>query len=355
MAETILTTKPQSQTNLRALIIKIAPLIGAVIGIFIGGVLIAIAGGNPLGAYAELIRGSFGGKRAITETILRSAPLLMMGLGMSISFRARVWNIGGEGQFFMGALFGGFVGLTFPHLPAIVLVPLMLVAGVLGGAFWAFIPGILKIKRGMSEIITTLMLNYIALYLMEYMVRGPLQEPGGYLPESAMLSDSARLRGLFEFLPRVHLGVLIALLLIPLVYYLLWNTPLGFRLRAVGSRQSVARYAGIAVEKKVLIAIMASGALSGLAGLIEVAARHGRLKGFSLSSGFGFSAILVALLGRMHPIGVFFAAVFFAALNIGAESMHALYGLPITLADAIQAVIVLSVLAADALAQRKAA
>lgn len=347
---TTTTQEPARKFRFSQVMTYAAPILGAVLGLLIGAVLIVIAGADPWTAYSELARGAFGGKRQIQETILRSTPLLIMGLGMAVAFRARVWNIGGEGQFLIGALFGAFIGLTFPELPSPLLLVLMVLAGVLGGVVWAFIPGLLKVKRGMSEIITTLMLNYIAILLIEYLARGPMQDPDSYLPESAKLIQAARLPVILG--NRIHVGVLIAVLLVPVILYLLWNTPLGFRLRAVGSKQSVAKYAGINVNGSILFAIMFSGALCGLAGLIEVSTYHYRLKG-SVASGYGFTAILVALLGRMHPVGVMFAAVFFAALDVGAQSMHALYGLPITLADAIRAIIVLSVLAADSLARRR--
>jgi simple sugar transport system permease protein len=224
----------------------------------------------------------------------------------------------------------------------------MLLAAALGGALWALLAGVMKVKRGVNEIISTLMLNYIAILLIEYMARGPLQEPGGYLPESAQFVRAARMPAFFD--SRIHLGVLLAVLLIPIIYGLLWSTPLGFRLRAVGSRASVARYAGINVERAILFVMAFSGAIIGLAGIIEVSSLHTRLKG-DISGGYGFSGILVALLGRMHPVGVAVASVLFAALIIGAQSMHVVSGLPNALADAIQAVIVLSVLATDALAR----
>lgn len=347
---TVSSTKSTEGIKLRSILTVVAPLIGALAGFGIGALLIMIAGSNPIEAYSELLSGAFGGKRQIQETILRASPLLMMGLGMTVAFRARVWNIGGEGQFFMGALFGGLVALTFPDLHPAILLPAILLAGMIGGVMWALIPGILKVKRGMSEIISTLMLNYIAILLMEYLARGPLQDPDSYLPESAKFVRASRLPQLFD--TRIHVGVVIALILIPVVYVLLWNTPLGFRLRAVGSRQSVAEYAGVNVGRSILFSIAFSGALCGMAGLIEVSTVHFRLKG-AISAGYGFTAILVALLGRTHPVGVLIAAIFFAALDVGAQSMHALFGLPITLADAIKAVIVLSVLAADALARRR--
>ncbi len=327
-----------------------APLIGAVIGLLIGALLIWVAGADVLTAYITLGRGAFGGSRQVTETILKAAPLLLVGLGLTVAFRARVWNIGGEGQYYLGALLGGMVALAFPDWPRPILLVAMLLAGMVGGALWALLAGVLKVRRGLSEIISTLMLNYIAILLLEYLARGPLQEPGGYLPESAQFVQAARLPIIIG--SRIHLGVLLAVLVIPLVYGLLWSTPLGFRLRAVGSRDSVARYAGINVERAILFVMAFSGALAGLAGLIEVSTLHTRLKG-DISGGYGFSGILVALLGRMHPVGVAVAAILFAALTIGAESMHVVSGLPKALAEAIQAVIVLSVLATDALIRRR--
>ena len=327
-----------------------APVAGVIVGLGIGALLILIAGANPLAAYAVMLHGAFGGPRQIEETLLKTAPLLLMGLGLSVAFRARVWNIGGEGQYYIGALVGGTIALTFPGWPRPLLIAAMLIGGVVGGILWAMVAGLLKVRRGMSEIISTLMLNYIAILLVQYVARGPLQQPGGYLPESAQFVQAARMPIVLG--DRIHIGVLLSLLFVPIVYALLWLTPLGFRLRAVGSRASVARYAGISVEKIILFALAFSGALAGLAGIIEVSSLHTRLKG-DISGGYGFSGILVALLGRMHPVGVAVASLFFAALTIGAQTMHIVYGLPDALAGAIQAIVVLCVLAADALVHRR--
>lgn len=335
---------PVSVTNVGA------PILGVIIGLLIGAVLILIAGRDPISSYASMAQGALGGSRQITETILKAAPLLLVGLGLTVAFRTRVWNIGGEGQYFIGALMGGMVALYLPGLPQPLLLLAMIVAGMIGGMLWALIPGYLKVRHGMNEIISTLMLNYVAILLVQYLARGPLQEPGGYLPESAQFVRAARLPGLFG--SRIHIGVLISLLFGPVVYGLLWGTPLGFKLRAVGSKDSVARYAGYRVERLILFALLFSGALAGLAGLMEVSTLHTRIKG-EISGGYGFSGILVALLGRLHPAGVVIASVFFAALIIGAQSMHVLSSLPETLADAIQAVVVLSVLATDALVRRR--
>jgi general nucleoside transport system permease protein len=327
-----------------------APLIGIFVGLLIGAFLILLAGADPIAAYAVMFKGAFGGQRQIEETLLKAAPLLIVALGLTVAFRARVWNIGGEGQFFIGALFGSVFALGFPGWPRPLLIAAMLVAAAVGGMLWALLAGVLKTKRGISEIISTLMLNYIAALFVLYMARGPLQDPKGYLPETAQFAAAARMPALFG--TRIHIGVLLAVLLVPLVYVLIWMTPLGFRLRAVGSRASVARSAGIRVERTILFALAFSGALAGIAGIIEVSYLHTRLKG-TISGGYGFSAILVALLGRMHPVGVAVAALFFAALTIGAQSMHVVYALPDSLANVIQAVIVLCVLAADAIARRR--
>lgn len=326
-----------------------APLLGTVAALLAGAGLLALAGVDPLPAYGIMLRGAFGGWRQIQETILKAVPLVLIGLGLSVALRCRMWNIGGEGQFFMGALFGGFVALTFPAWPAWVLIPTMIGAGLLGGAVWAAIPAWLKIRRGTNEIISTLMLNYIAVLFMEYVARGPLQEPGGYLPESAQFVAAARMPVIYG---RLHVGVLLALLLAPLCYLLIWRTPLGFRLRAVGSHPKVARTAGIDPARSIAFALIFSGALAGLAGIIEVSYLHTRLKG-AISGGYGYSGVLVALLSRMHPLGVLVVGVFFAALTIGAEAMHVLAQVPSALADAIQALVVLFVLAADALAGRE--
>jgi simple sugar transport system permease protein len=325
-----------------------APILGALVGLLIGAVLIQIAGVDPLDAYQKMFKGAFGGERQITETLLKTSPILMIGLGMTVAFRTRVWNIGGEGQYYMGALLGGLVALYWFDIPQPLLWLCLCAAGILGGMLWALIPALFKTRFGMNEIISTLMLNYIAVFFMIYLTRGPLQEPGGVLPISAKFDPLTQLPVLPD--TRIHVGVVLAFLLAPMVYVLLWKTPLGFRLRAVGSRASVAQYAGISVNRAILSAMLISGGMAGLAGVIEVLMIYTRLKG-SISSGYGFSAVLVALLGRTNPIGVAAASIFFAALIIGAETMHVLSGLPPELADAIQAVIVLSVLAVDAWAR----
>ncbi len=344
------TVRKPARASLPAALATLAPLLGAGAGLLLGALPIWLAGANPLAAYSVMLVGAFGGARQITETVLRSVPLLLMGLGLTVAFRSRVWNIGGEGQYFIGALAGTVVGLLLQNrLPGLFLIPLMLLAGLVGGALWAGVATLLRLRFGINEIIATLMLNYIAEYSVLYLARVPLRDPSSFLPQSVQLTHAARMPTLVG--TRLHTGILIALLLIPVVYLLLWKTPLGFRLRAVGANPMVAYHAGINVSRTLAFALLFSGALAGLTGIIEVSALHTRLKD-GIGGGYGFSGILVALLGRQHPVGVLVAAIFFAALTIGAQTMHSVYGLPIALAQVIQGLVVLLVLVTDAVARR---
>jgi simple sugar transport system permease protein len=344
-----LQSKLQTLKSLHSLSFILYPVIGALLALAIGGLLIWFTGKDPLQAYQVMLSGAFGGSRQVTETILKATPLLIIGLGLTVAFRSRVWNIGAEGQYYWGALCGSVIALALPDLSPWLLIPAMLAGGILGGALWSGLAGFLHLQRGINLIIVTLMLNYIAILLVQFAVRVPLRDPDGFLPESAQFSDFAQIPRLFG--TRLHAGGLLALVLVGIIYILLWRTPLGFQLRAVGSRASVARYAGINVNRSILIALMMSGGLAGLAGIIEVSYSFTRLKG-NISAGYGFTAILVALLGQLRPVGVLIAALLFSALTIGAESLEITLQIPVAVAQVIQALVVLFVLAGDALARQ---
>ena len=327
----------------------LAPVIGGLLALLLSGVLIQLSGANPLEAYKVLVLGAFGGSRQITETILKATPLLLIALGLTVAFRARVWNIGAEGQYHIGGLFGGIIALSFSNLPAILLIPLMLIAGIVGGLLWSGLAGVLHLKRGVNLIICTLMLNYIGILAVQYAARVPFRDPDGFLPESAKFVAAAQLPKPFE--RRLHLGVLLALLLVAVVYVVLWRSPLGFRLRAVGAQISVARSIGINTSQHILTALLMSGAVAGLAGVIEVSYTYTRLKQ-SISDSYGFTGILVALLGQMNPVGVLIAAILFSALVIGAQTLNVSLQVPAAVAGVVQALLVLGVLAGQAIAQR---
>jgi general nucleoside transport system permease protein len=345
-----LSSSALSQSSIWQRLQPFAPILGAILALLLGGILLQFSGANPLQAYQVMFMGAFGGARQWTETLLRATPLLIIGLGMTIAFRCRVWNIGAEGQYYIGALCGSIVALSLPNLPMAFLIPLILVAGMIGGAIWSAIAGLLHLLRGMNLIICTLMLNYIGILAIQYAARVPLRQPDGFLPESAQFSANAQIPVLFG--TRLHWGMAIAVLLVVGVYVLLWHTPLGFHLRVVGARLSVARSVGIKTSRSILIALMMSGGLAGLAGIIEVSNTYTRLKG-EISDNYGFSGILVALLGQLHPIGVLIAAILFSALMVGAQSLNVTLQIPASAAQVIQALVVLFVLAGSALANRK--
>ena len=325
---------------------------GVILGLVLGGILIVIAGADPIDSYKIMFSSSLGGKKQIIETIIKACPLLLIGLGLTASFQAKVYNIGAEGQYYIGALFGWLVGMYWSSLPQWLLIPLMVIAGLIGGALWGLIPAFLKIKKDMNVIISTLMLNYVATLFVQYMARGPLQEPGGYLPRTAKLGAIAKMPQLFG--TRLHVGCIIALLMVPVVYFIFSSTPIGFKMRAVGSNPGVARYAGFNVNMTVLFALIFSGALAGIAGTIEISTSFLRLQN-SISLNYGFNGVLIALLGRLNAFGVLIASIFFAALTIGVENLNVVIGLPVSLADAIQALVVLSVMTVDSYMRKRAA
>ncbi|TVP64966.1 MAG: ABC transporter permease [Leptolyngbya sp. LCM1.Bin17] len=342
-------SSPLAPTSLSPRLKALAPALGVLIALFLSSIVIALSGVNPLEAYQTLMAGAFGGSRQITETLLKATPILIIALGLTIAFQARVWNIGAEGQYHIGALLAGTVALTQPDLPAPIMMLAMVLAGLGGGLLWSLIAGLLQLKRGVNLIIGTLMLNYIGILLVQYVARVPLRDPDGFLPETARFAATAQLPRLFG--TRLHIGVLLALLLVALTYLLLWRTPLGFRLRAVGDGPTVARSVGIWPHRHRLIALLISGSLAGLAGMIEISYTYLRLRP-NISDGYGFTGILVALLGQLSPIGTLIAAVLFSALVVGAQALNVTLQVPVAVAGVLQALLVLGVLAGNAIAKR---
>ncbi|WP_227764913.1 ABC transporter permease [Zhaonella formicivorans] len=319
-----------------------APFIAVVLALLVGALIIAMAGASPLYAYQWLLYGAFGSLNSFSETLIKTTPLLISGLGLAIAFRSNMISIGAEGQIIMGGLFATLAGLYITGLPAVVMIPLLIIAGFIGGAIWGAIPGLLKAKLGVSEIINTIMLNYIALYFVNYLLDIPLREPPGYFPQSAQIVKEAWLP---VILPgtRLHAGFLLGLLLVVAYYFLMFRLPLGYKIRAVGLNPHAARYGGINVERNMVIAMALSGGLAGIAGMSEIAGVQHRLLG-AFSSGYGFDAIAVALLGKLHPLGVLASALFFGALRVGANSMQRAAQVPASVVYVIQGLVVIFVL-----------
>ena len=336
-----------------------ALLIGAVVIILSDPVFIAKVGSNPAaalgagissvgGAYSGLLAGAIGNPfkdiTPVTETLLRATPLIFAGLAVALGFRAGLFNIGAEGQIYIGALFATAVGISFPDLPLLIHLPLAVAAGFLGGALWGFIPGILKAQTGAHEVITTIMLNYVSYLVVDLALRQVFfQLPGRDDPVSKFIVPSSTLPRLFAD-ERLHWGLILALLAAVAVWWLLFRSTKGFEFRAVGLNPSGARYAGININRTVVVTMMISGGLAGLAGASEILGTNLRLTP-AFSPHWGFDAIAIALLGSSRPVGVVFSAILFGALRAGATPMQATTGIPIDLVVVIQGLVIMFIAA----------
>ena len=304
------------------------------------GLVVALLGYAPGPALAALVSGSVGSQAAWTATLLKTAPLLLTGLAVAISFRCGVWNIGAEGQLVLGALGATAVATRWlADAPAPLLVPAVCLAGAACGAGLAAIAGLLRARRDVSEVISTIMLNFVALQLVAFAVQGPLQEAAGAYPKSDPLPEAAML----PRFGRLHAGIAVAAAIAVAAHFLVYRTAFGFRLRAVGLSPRASRFAGISPERHALLALTLAGAVAGLAGAFEVAGVTGQLYE-GLSPGHGFTAIAVALLARLSPLAVVPSALFFGALEAGAGAMQREAGVPSVVTQVVQgAVILLSV------------
>lgn len=272
------------------------------------------------------------------ESLVAATPYIFASLGVALGFRAGVFNIGAEGQIFMGAIFSAFVGYSLTNLSPWLHIPLAMGAGALGGALWGFIPGWLKAKTGGHEVINTIMMNYVAFRLSEWLLNGPMKRPGSFNPISPTIQPSAMLPNFFGEPTRFHLGFFIALAMAGVVYWLMFKTTWGFELRTVGSNPKAARYAGMNIVVATILGMTLSGGLAGMAGANEVLGLNHNLA-LAFSSGYGFDSIALALLGKNHPLGVVLAALLFGTLRNGATRMQVVSGIPIDIISVLQAII----------------
>jgi len=324
----------------------IMPILAVLIALVLGAVILILLKVNPFTAYASMIGGAFGSVSGLTQALVKATPLLLVGLGICIAFRASVINIGAEGQIILGAVMGTWFALTFKTWPGWLLIPTTILAGFLAGAAWGFIPGLLKARLNVNEILSTVMMNAIALQLMNLLIRGPLIDQAGitagtYLAQSERLPQQVWLARL---VPQtlLHTGIIIAVVLAVVVYIFLWRTTIGYRIRAVGLNPDAARYAGISVPFYQMLSLTLAGGFAGLAGVIEViGVQHRLLDG--ITSGYGFSGIVAALFGGLHPLGLIPASVLFGGLLVGADKMQRAVQIPSALINVILGLIVLLV------------
>jgi general nucleoside transport system permease protein len=339
----------------KLVLIRAAPLLLAMgLALLIGAVMLLLLGVSPIEAYASMITGVFGSKFGLAQSIIKATPLLLVGLGICIAFRASVINIGGEGQIILGALTATWFSLQFRTWPGPLLIPATLIMGFLAGAAWGFVPGILKARMGVNEILSTVMMNVIALQLMNLLLRGPLMDPAG-LTSGTFLAQSERLPEQV-WLPRLtetglHAGAILAIILAFVVYIFLWRTSIGYRIRAVGLNPDASRYAGIPVPFYQALALTLAGGFAGLAGVVEViGVQHRLLEG--ITSGYGFTGIVAALFGGLHPLGTIPASWLFGALLVGADKMQRAVQVPSALIDTLLGLVVMFMVGSQMLSRK---
>lgn len=322
----------------------LVPILSVLLAFVVGSVLILFVGKNPVEAFGYLLKGAFGSMNSVGETFVKATPLIFTGLAATFAYRCGVFNLGGEGQFIMGAVVSVWFATTFQQLSGPITIVASLILGTVAGGIWGAIPGLLKAYRGLNEMIVSILLNYVATLFMSFLFTGPLMEAN--MPQTAAVS--ARLP---KILPptRIHLGTVIAVLVALIVYYYLFNTSKGFQLRAVGYNKTAAHVNGFKVNKIMIMAFIMSGAIAGLGGSVELHGVSYRLmSGFAL--GFGFDGVAIALIGQLNPIGTVLVAYFFAVLRAGANTMQAGSGIPTAVVDIIQALVIIFAVSGAALA-----
>ena len=338
---------------LKGVLGALVPLLAAVVAFAFGAIMLVALGASPLAGLDAMLDGAFGSGSRIAATAVKATPLILVGAGITIAFRTSVINIGGEGQIIAGALMSTVVALSFPNLPAFILVPLVLLSGAVGGGILGAVPGALKAYASVNEILSTIMLNLVMVQFMNFLLRGPLIDPfeleaGTRIPQTQRLSDNAILPTLIDG-TRLHIGVPVAICAAVAAYLILWRTPTGFRLRAVGYSPEAARAAGISVERNITLAMTLSGSLGGIAGAILVFGSEGqRMVTDGSAAGFtgsaGFNGIVAALFGGLHPLWTIPSAMLFGALLTGATQLQRVLQVPAALAVALNGIIVIFVI-----------
>ncbi len=350
-----------NQRKLWDLLPRFTPILAVLLALLVGAIMLIALGTNPWIAYEALFVGAFGSTNALADTIVKATPLLFVGLGICIAFRGGVLNIGGEGQLVAGAVAATAVALAVPTLPGWLIILVSLFAGMLAGGIWGGLAGFLKAQFHVNEILSTIMLNYIAVFGMNYLLRGPMMDPlqaklGSFIPQTARLPRAADLPRLIP--TRLHLGAAIAVVLAVAVYILLWRTTIGFRIRTVGKNMRAALGAGINVKGYMVLSLLLAGALAGLGGAVEVLGLHHRMftdgSAFGFTGSAGFNGIVAALFGQLHPIGTIPASFLLGALLTGANKMQRVVQIPSALFGALNGLIVLLVVGSEIIRRRQA-
>lgn len=340
--------KLEARAHRSTLISYLSPVLAGLLTIFFGSILFYALGKSPTETLYTFFILPISDVYGLTELFVKASPIILAAAGLAVCFRANIWNIGAEGQLLMGGLVGSWAALSLLEAQGFWVLPLVIIAGMLGGAAWAAIPAFLKTRFHTNEILTTIMLNYISLNILLYAVHGPLKDPDGYnFPESALFSSWETLPILIEG-TRLHFGVLLALLFITICWVLLSKTFIGFQIQVLGKDARSAHFAGFKESKLIWIVFLFCGASAGVAGVAEVTGPIGQLVP-TISPGYGYAAIIVAFLGRLHPVGILFAGLLMALLYLGGEMVQIELGLPLAITGLFQGMLLLFLLACDVL------
>jgi ABC-type uncharacterized transport system permease subunit len=315
------------------------PIIAVVVTFIITAVFVIIAGANPFEAYYQSLIAPLSNKVSAIEVLVKSTPIIMTGIAVTVAFSAGYWNIGAEGQLLAGAIAAAGIGMVADKLPPYIAIPCMILGGFLAGMGWAFLPAYLKVKHAVDEVVTTLLMNTIILFFISFLLNGVWRDPISGWPQSPTIADSAVFP---TILPRsrLHIGFILAVIVVILIWYLLTQTAFGLRMRAIGLGKDAAQFAGVKVSRTMFIAAMLSGGIAGLAGVGEVAGIHFHLIE-AISSGLGYTGIVVATLGGINPIGSGIAALFIGLIDTGAQTVSRALGVPPYLGDIVQSTLLL--------------
>jgi len=312
----------------------VIPIAAIVVTLILSAIPILLAGGQLWKSYFYLFYGALGTRFNLLETFVKASPLILTGLAVAFAFRAKFWNIGAEGQLLAGALMATVLGVHMGSVPRLFVLPIIIVAGFLAGGIWAAIPGILKTKLKVDDVVSTLLLNYVMWHIMGALLFGPLQQPGSSWPRSAAIVDAARYPMLLPR-SRFHLGIIIAFFAVFVIWFMNHKTTFGYRSKAVGVNIRAAHFGGINTTAVIVWTALISGGVAGLAGVGELCAIQYRLI-MDISPGYGYTGIVIAMLGNLHPVGVLFSALFFSVIIVGAQTMSRMTGVPTYIAEVIQ-------------------
>lgn len=318
---------------------SLIPVIAIPVTFLLTSILVLWAGADPLEAYYQFLIAPLSSRVSLIEVLVKSTPLLLTGASVAFAFSAGYWNIGAEGQLYAGAIAGAWLGMILKDVSPFLGIPLMIAGGFLAGVVWALGPALLKVRLNVDEVVTTLLLNSVVIFLVSYLLNGPWRDPVSMWPQSPEIAQGTEF---IKLIPRarLHLGFLVALAVIGIEWYVIKRTALGLRMRAVGLGKEAARFAGINVNRTMLTAALVSGGIAGLAGVGEVAGIHFHLIE-SISDGLGYSGIIIATLGGLHPFGVGLAALFIGLIDTGAQTVSRALGVPVYLGTIVQATLLL--------------